>query len=83
MKVRDFRDRLALILGEHSIEWWMVSEIDYPQWVKIKKEIDYLLADAGSEARCKHKQPLYDGIICEICGRKPARDNTLPPPEAV
>ena len=53
------------------------EEIDYPQWLALKKGLDALLADAGDEARCEHPKPLYDGVLCIVCGRKPNERNTL------
>jgi hypothetical protein len=86
MKALDFRDRFLLILSNHSA-WANNEEISYQQWLALKKEIDYLMADTGSEARCVHAYPLYNGIICILCGRKPNNWNTFNevhplPPEA-
>jgi hypothetical protein len=81
MRALDFRDRFLLLLSIHSA-WEANEEITYQQWLELRKEINDLLADAGSESRCAHSKPLYQGILCIHCGRKPARDNTLPPPEA-
>ena len=79
MKVSDFQRKFLLLLSVHS-DYASDGEIRYPDWAKLKKGIYALLGEAGDEARCVHPKPLYDGIICITCGRKPSRDNTLPPP---
>lgn len=82
MKAYDFRDKFLLLLSVHS-DWQYNGEINYPQWAALKKGIYQLLAEAGSESRCSHPQPLYDNILCITCGRKPDARNTLSvPPEA-
>jgi hypothetical protein len=76
----DFQRHFQLLLSVHGGPG--DRELNYPEWLALKRGIYKLLAEAGSESRCAHKEPLYQGVICEVCGRKPARDNTLPPPEA-
>lgn len=82
MKVSDFQRRVHLLLSIHG-DYARDGELHYPAWLAIKKGIQRLLEEAGSESRCAHKEPLYHGVICEVCGRKPSAHNTLsPPPEA-
>jgi hypothetical protein len=72
MKKSEFHRRFNALMEQSLAE-----ELDYPFWLALKRGIYKLLAEAGSESRCAHKEPLYDGIICEACGRKPDERNTL------
>ena len=82
MKRSDFQRHFQLLLSVHGGPG--DRELNYPEWLALKRGIYKLLAEAGSESRCAHHEPLYGGRtgICMICGRKPSRDNTLLPPEA-
>jgi hypothetical protein len=73
MKANDLIDALTGVV----VAGQMRRDIHYPEWLSIKRSIYKILSQAGDEARCAHKEPLYDGIICEICGRKPSAHNTL------
>jgi hypothetical protein len=79
MKANDLIDALTgvVVAGQEG------RDIHYPEWLKIRRAIYKILGQAGDEARCVHPEPLYDGIVCITCGRKPNARNTLPvPPEA-
>jgi hypothetical protein len=78
MEVSHFRERLTDIVDSHAGG----EELDFAHWLALKKEIDHLLADAGSDARCPHPQPLYTNKLCLFCGRRPTARNTLPPKDA-
>lgn len=80
MRVSDFQRKFLLLLSVHS-DYAHDAPLDYPQWLALKRGIQRLLEEAGSESRCAHKAPLYQGIICEVCGRKPSAHNTLSPPK--
>jgi hypothetical protein len=74
MRVSEFHRRIHLLIGDENLR---DGELDYPLWLTVKRGIYKLLAEAGSESRCAHPEPLYDGIICITCGRKPNERNTL------
>jgi hypothetical protein len=71
----DFQRHFQLLLSIHGGPG--DRELNYPEWLALKRGIYKLLAEAGSESRCAHPEPLYDGIICITCGRKPNERNTL------
>ena len=74
MRTHEFHRRIHLLIGDDNLA---DGELNYSVWLTIKRGIYRLLEEAGSESRCAHKEPLYQGIICEICGRKPNSYNTL------
>lgn len=75
MKKSEFRRRLNALMDDPQQS--RVDDLDYPFWLALKRGIYKLLAEAGSESRCAHPEPLYDGILCITCGRKPNERNTL------
>jgi len=76
MKVSDFQRKFLLLLSVHS-DYARDGELDYPKFLALKRGIQRLLEEAGSESRCAHPAPLYDGILCLVCGRLPNERNTL------
>jgi len=79
MLVSDFQRTFQLLLSVHGGPR-PDAPLDYPAFLALRKGIQRLLEEAGSESRCAHKDRLYDGILCATCGRKPSARNTLPPP---
>jgi hypothetical protein len=75
MKASDFQRHFQLLLSVHGGP--RDKNLDYPEWLALKRGIYKLLAEAGSESRCAHPEPLFDGIICMTCGRKPSKENSL------
>lgn len=71
----DFQRHFQLLLSVYGGP--RDKNLDYPEWLALKRGIYKLLAEAGSESRCAHPEPLYDGIVCVTCGRKPDERNTL------
>ncbi len=71
----DFQRYFQLLLSVHGGP--RDKNLDYPEWLALRRGIYKLLAEAGSESRCAHPEPLYDGIVCLTCGRKPDERNTL------
>jgi hypothetical protein len=76
MRTTDFQGRFLDLLHETCR---VDAPLDYPHWDALRKRVFELMSEAGDEARCAHTDPLYQGKICMICGRKPSAQNTLPP----
>lgn len=75
MRTTDFQGRFLDALHEVCPA---DAPLDYREWDALRKRVFELMSEAGDEARCEHPKPLYDGIICTVCGRRPNERNTIP-----